>query len=223
MRSEFRPLLLLVGSYVLVSAVGCSEGAQGIPQGQAQYRSFRATSPPPEYSGRACIGSWGGLGADTVNGLPEMPLPNGYPRERGYGVQDGEPGPEGRGTYKVGCKVAGNGPYRIQAQLQGPNTNRLAPVTTGGTSLLINGSINDNGVGSGDVSFVTTESSLVVPLENVTCHLEAVPDPRTGERTIGPGYVWLTFRCNGATDGGGITSYCYSEGSVVLNNCDREL
>jgi len=221
MRSEFRWGFLVAGSFLAVAAIGCSDGAEGIAQGQAQYRSFRPSSAPAEYAGRACIGSWGGIGADTVNGLPEMPLPNGYPRERGIGVQDGQTGPEGVGRYTVECTVSGEGPYRIKALLRGPNTNPLAPLTTGGTDVTVNGTIDSDGIGTGQVTFLTTESFLVQPLDGVTCVMEVVPNPQTGDLTIGPGFAWLTFRCNGATDGGGITSYCHSDGSIVLNNCAK--
>jgi hypothetical protein len=233
MREYFRRAMIALPLALAPAAIGCSDADNGIPQGAAAYRTFFPPAPPTEYIGRPCNVAIGGVGAETPLydgagvGVPELPPAQGYPKDKGGVVQDGQP-KDGYAPYEVGCSVvgAGTGPYRISAKVKaGKNDHPAAQATSGGTHVEITGGvINENGTGYGKVTFYTTETFLAYPYDGVTCILEAVESyqKETPERQIGPGWAWLTFKCPGVKTGGQDDTYCDAEGTVFLQNCAKK-
>lgn len=230
MRGEIPAALALAGGSVLLFGLACS-GQSGPAQAQAQYRSYLPSQVdiPTEEKNKSCLKAGGGIGASTPlveggrTGVPDLPPVTGYPKNPGGPVQDGQTGPGGNGTYRLSCSVvgSGDGPYRISARLAAPQ-NVSGMTGSGSTTIdILGATIGPDGKGSGRVEFYTSESLTVRPVMGTTCVMEVVPDPNTGEPTIAPGSVWLTFRCEGVRTGDERT-YCWSDGTVVLNNCSTE-
>jgi hypothetical protein len=223
---------LIATSFLALAGAACSNGA-GPGEGQAHYHVYRPSSDeiPSEYAGTHCYAAYAGIGAEVPLragagiGVPELPtgVERSYPKEPGGPVQDGQSRADGNGSYEVSCMVAGSGdgPYRISAHLKGANGSPY-PGTNAVTSISIEGAvIQVDGKGTGQVTSYSFDSKGVQPIPGRTCALEVIPHPTTGKRLIGPGSAYLIFKCEGVTtDGEG--SYCYSEGTVVLGNCERE-
>jgi hypothetical protein len=224
--------ILLSTSLCGLAVTACGGDLPG--EGQAHYRTYRPSSDeiPAEYKDAAiCYDAYAGIGAEVPLrpgagiGVPELPtgIDGSYPKVPGGPVQDGQARADGNGIYKVSCTVAGSGsgPYRISAKLSGANGSPFRESASITSVEISGGVIETDGRGYAQVTSYSFESKGVAPLPSKTCSLEAVPDPSTGKRIIGPGSAFLIFNCEGVTtDGPG--SYCHSEGTIILGNCERE-
>jgi len=187
---------------------------------------FRTTIPPDPIPGTTCTDSYGGIGnppPEVANTLTETDL------HREGAVVDDELAVEGNVPYEITCRITGSGDLHVNGSMEGLNTSPFRRTAGSSTKLTIDGTINANGTGGGEITFFTTATLAVTPKEGTSCTFTATPAPLMGCSNLSClngdapgdyGGIAITFKCPDMNMGAAsIASDCEADGTIVLDRC----
>lgn len=219
---------LPVLALAVFSSVACSPGGDPIAEGTAHFKTNHSLDSSASEN---CLVVAGGIGRDSVPGFPQSDgsasTGTGDVVVDGESQFDDEEAENPGHPYEITCTVSGEGPIDISVFMRGANTSPNAGFSGSLTTLELNGTINADGQGSGDVFFKTNEAGGMSSVE--PCTFFASPAPlhacsgdiciTTDDEPTDTGKLFITFDCPHVEEAGKVGSYCESDGTVIVKNC----